>query len=98
MGASRAALEFAGFSTNRSQSAALILQQKLCGRSHPVISHITGIGFERYYPYLVLFLTFHRDWRVSEHDAYSSYRSLWDLFLSDLTLATEISVAWCVAT
>ena len=58
----------------------LYFSRNCAGRSHPVISHITGIGFERYYPYLVLFLTFHRDWRVSEHDASSSYRGFGDLF------------------
>src|SRR5215469_15248256 len=63
-----------GFFTDRSQSAALILQQKLCGALTPGHFAHNGIGFERYYPYLVLFLTFHRDWRVSEHDASSSYR------------------------
>ena len=48
--------------TNRTQSAALILHQKPCGVLTPGNFAHDGIGLERNYPYLVLFLTFDRDW------------------------------------
>jgi hypothetical protein len=37
---------------------------RLLGHFRPFKSSKTDIGFERNYPYLVLFLTFHTDWRV----------------------------------
>ena len=91
-------MEPLAFFTNRSESAALILHQEPCGAFTPGHFAHNGIGFERNYPYLVLFLTSNRDWRVSEHDASSSYRGFWIYFYLHMTLATEIGVPWCVAT
>jgi hypothetical protein len=74
-------MTFCVFFTICSQNAALILQQKPCGVLTPGRFAHNGIGFERNYPYLDLLPTFHGDWRVSEHDAPSSYRAFGFIFV-----------------
>ena len=82
------------FFTTRLQNAALILQQKPCGELTPGCFAHNGIGFQRNYPYLVLLPTFHRDWRVSEHDASGSYRAFSVYLCLHLeTLATLLAEA-----
>jgi hypothetical protein len=57
------------FSTVSAQSAALILHQK--PRRSVTAGHFAhnDIGFERNDPYLVFFSSFHKEWRLSEHDS-----------------------------
>jgi len=78
-----------GLLADRSQSAALIFQQKPCWALTPVHFAHNGIGFERNYPYLVLVLTFHTDWRVGEHDVES--------FMKVLNLRCRYYLASCTA-